>query len=54
MTHLKEDGEEVFEPLQVNKGVSVLRSQSLTVVSPETLANCLPSGLNETHRTASA
>lgn len=42
MRHLKEDGEEV------NKGVSVLRSQSLTVVSPEPLANCLPSGLNET------
>jgi hypothetical protein len=40
-------------PLHVNNGLSVLRSQNLTVVSPEPLANCLPSGLKLTEMTAS-
>lgn len=40
-------------PLQVNKGLSVLRSQNLTVVSPDPLAKCLPSGLKLTEMTAS-
>lgn len=37
----------------MNNGVCVLRSQNLTVVSPEPLAKHLPSGLKETASTAS-
>ena len=43
----------IFIPLHVNNGLSVLRSQNLTVVSPEPLARCLPSGLKLVEITAS-
>lgn len=42
-----------YWPVQVYKGVWVLRSHKRTVVSPEPLAKCLPSGLNDTLSTAS-
>ena len=44
---------ENFIPLQVNKGLSVFKSQNLTVVSPEPLAKCFPSGLKVVDITAS-
>ena len=40
-------------PLQVNNGLSVFKSQNRTVVSPEPLARCLPSGLKLAEMTAS-
>ena len=42
-----------FKPGHVNSGVWVLRSQILTVVSPEPLAKRCPSGLKATESTAS-
>lgn len=41
-------------PLHTCKGVCVFKSQNLTVVSPDPLANCLPVGLNCVDMTASA
>lgn len=41
-------------PLQVYSGDCVKISQNLTVVSPDPLAKCLPSGLKLTDITASA
>lgn len=41
-------------PLHTCNGVCVLRSQNLTVVSPEPLANCFPDGLKLVDITASA
>merc|ERR1711928_325103 len=40
-------------PVQVNRGLSVLRSQNRTVLSPEPLAKFLPSGLKLAETTAS-
>lgn len=40
-------------PVNVLRGVCVWMSHSLTVVSPDPLASCLPSGLNATVSTAS-
>ena len=40
-------------PLQVKSGLSVFKSQNRTVVSPEPLARCLPSGLKLADMTAS-
>lgn len=42
-----------FKPWHVNNGVWVFRSHKRTVVSPDPLANCRPSGLKATERTAS-
>lgn len=43
-----------YTPSQVCNGVCISRSQNLTVVSPDPLANFLLSGLNWTDITASA
>lgn len=47
------NGNSENQPVHVNNGVWVFRSQKRTVVSPEPLANCFPSGLKDTERTAS-